>query len=125
MIFWDLPIIDPILSLLIAVYIIYNAFRNLKKSTLIILQAKPNEVDIEQIHKTLLSIPEIMGVHDCHVWSMDGEYNVLSAHLVIEKEISMDEMANIKSKAKSLLKQEHIDHATFEFEGKDEPCEGC
>lgn len=125
MMFWDLPIIDPILSLLIAVYIIYNAFRNLRKSTLIILQAKPNEVDIDQIHKALLSISEITGVHDCHVWSMDGEYNVLSAHLVIEKEISMDEMANIKSKAKSLLKQEHIDHATFEFEGKDEHCEGC
>ncbi len=125
MMFWDLPIIDPILSLLIAVYIIYNAFRNLKKSTLIILQAKPNEVDIEQIHKTLLSISEITGVHDCHVWSMDGEYNVLSAHLVIEKEISMDEMASIKSKAKSLLKKEHIDHATFEFEGKDEHCGGC
>jgi cobalt-zinc-cadmium efflux system protein len=125
MMFWDLPIIDPILSLLIAVYIIYNASRNLKKSTLIILQAKPNEVDIEQVHKTLLSIPEITGVHDCHVWSMDGEYNVLSAHLVIEAAISMDEMANIKTKAKSLLKQEHIDHATFEFEGKDEHCEGC
>ena len=125
MMFWDLPIIDPILSLLIAVYIIYNAFRNLKKSTLIILQAKPNKVDIEQIHNTLLSIPEITGVHDCHVWSMDGEYNVLSAHLVIEKEISMDEMASIKSKAKSLLKEEHIDHATFEFEGKDEHCGGC
>lgn len=125
MMFWDLPIIDPILSLLIAVYIIYNAFRNLRKSTLIILQAKPNEVDIDQIHKGLLSISEITGVHDCHVWSMDGEYNVLSAHLVIEKEISMDEMVNIKSKAKSLLKQEHIDHATFEFEGKNEHCEGC
>ncbi|MFT6215410.1 MAG: cobalt-zinc-cadmium efflux system protein [Roseivirga sp.] len=125
MMFWDLPIIDPILSLLIAVYIIYNASRNLKKSTLIILQAKPNEVDIEQIHKTLLSIPEITGVHDCHVWSMDGEYNVLSAHLVIEAAISMDEMANIKTKAKFLLKQEHIDHCTFEFEGKGEPCDGC
>lgn len=125
MMFWDLPIIDPILSLLIAVYIIYNAFRNLKKSTLIILQAKPNEVNIEQIHKTLLSIPEITDVHDCHVWSMDGAYNVLSAHLVIEKEISMTEMANIKSKAKSLLKKERIDHATFEFEGKGEHCEGC
>ncbi|MFT7056391.1 MAG: cobalt-zinc-cadmium efflux system protein [Roseivirga sp.] len=125
MMFWDLPIIDPILSLLIAVYIIYNASRNLKKSTLIILQAKPNEVDIEQIHKTLLSIPEITGVHDCHVWSMDGEYNVLSAHLVIEAAISMDDMANIKRKAKSLLKQEHIVHATFEFEGKGEPCDGC
>ncbi|MFT6970644.1 MAG: cobalt-zinc-cadmium efflux system protein [Roseivirga sp.] len=125
MMFWDLPIIDPVLSLLIAVYIIYNASRNLKKSTLIILQAKPNDVDIEQIHKTLLSIPEITGVHDCHVWSMDGEYNVLSAHLVIEAAISMDEMANIKTKAKSLLKQEHIDHATFEFEGKGEHCEGC
>ncbi|MGW8121459.1 cation diffusion facilitator family transporter [Roseivirga echinicomitans] len=125
MMFWDLPIIDPILSLLIAVYIIYNAYKSLKKSTLIILQAKPSKVDIERIHNSLLSIPEITDVHDCHVWSMDGEYNVLSAHLVIEEEISMDEMASIKSKAKALLKEEHIDHATFEFEGKGEHCEGC
>ncbi|MFT6054816.1 MAG: cobalt-zinc-cadmium efflux system protein [Roseivirga sp.] len=37
----------------------------------------------------------------------------------------MAEIASIKSSAKSLLKEEHIDHATFEFEGKGEHCEGC
>lgn len=125
MTFWDLPIVDPVLSVLIALFIIYNVVKNLKKSLLIILQAKPGEVDMEKVNKLLLSIPEIIEVHDCHVWSMDGEYNVLSAHMVIDNNLTLSEIASIKSKAKVLLKENHIEHVTLEFEAKGEHCDGC
>ena len=125
MMFWDLPIIDPILSILIAIFIIYNVVKNLRKSLLIILQASPSEVDVDEIRQQLTAIPEIIDIHDCHIWSMDGEYNVLSAHLVIEENLSLEAMASIKVNVKKLLKKNHIDHITIEFEGKDEPCDGC
>ena len=124
MMFWDLPWIDPLLSMLIALFIIYNVFKNLKHSFSIILQATPKEIDIEGIHEKLLSLPEVIDVHDCHTWTMDGEYHVLSTHLRLDKNYTLDEQAEIKVKAKRLLKEE-VQHVTIEFEGVDEVCDGC
>ena len=122
MMFWDLPWIDPLLSLLIAAFIIFNVIKSLKKSFSIILQATPKAIDIEAIHSRLLNLPEITDVHDCHVWSMDGEYNVLSVHLRLDKDYSLNDLIAIKSKVKSLLKKD-IQHVTIEFEGVDEDCQ--
>lgn len=123
--YFDWYFIDPLLSVLIALFIIYNVFVNLKKSFQIILQATPKDIDLDQVHKKLKEIPEITDVHDCHIWSMDGEYHVLSAHLVLDQEYSLMEVANIKGKAKAALHELDIDHATLEFEGEGEQCEGC
>lgn len=125
MIYFDWQFIDPLLSVLIAVFIIYNVIKNLKKSFAIILQATPKEVDIQAIHYGLKSLPEVIDVHDCHVWSMDGEYHVLSAHLVLDKVYSLREMAEIKSAAKAILADLNIQHSTLEFEEEGEHCDGC
>ena len=124
MMYFDWQFIDPLLSVLIAVFIIYNVIKNLKKSFVIILQATPKEVDIQAIHYGLKSLPEVIDVHDCHVWSMDGEYHVLSAHLVLDKVYSLREMAEIKSAAKAILADLNIQHSTLEFEEEGEHCEG-
>jgi cobalt-zinc-cadmium efflux system protein len=124
MMFYDLPWIDPLLSLLIALYIIFNVVKSLRKSFLIILQGTPKGVDAVALEKQILGLPEITEVHDCHIWSMDGEYNVLSMHLKLDKDYSLNEMSGIKTKVKELLKKE-IQHVTIEFEGMDESCETC
>ncbi len=124
MMYYDAPWIDPLLSILISLFIIFNVVKNLKKSFSIILQATPKEIDVKSIHDKLLGLPEITDVHDCHIWTMDGEYHVLSTHLRLDKDYSLNEMANIKSRAKKLLKED-VQHVTIEFEGKDEQCEGC
>ncbi|OEK05819.1 cation diffusion facilitator family transporter [Roseivirga misakiensis] len=123
--YFDWQFIDPLLSVLIGVFIIYNVIANLKKSFSIILQTTPADVDIPAIHDGLKSIPEIIDIHDCHVWSMDGEYHVLSAHVVLDKVYSLRELTEIKSKAKLLLADLNIKHSTLEFEEDGEECEGC
>jgi len=122
MLFFDLPWIDPLLSLLIALFIIFNVVKSLKKSFAIILQAIPKGIDVEELENEILSIPEITDLHDCHIWPMDGEYNVLSVHLKLDKDYSLLEMSAIKRKVKVMLKKD-IQHVTIEFEGVNEDCD--
>lgn len=114
--YFDWYFIDPLLSVLIALFIIYNVFKNLKKSFKIILQATPDNMPMDKIKASLLTLNEVIEVHDCHIWSMDGDYHVFSAHLVLDKVYSLRELASIKQSAKALLEKMDISHATLEFE---------
>ena len=123
--FWDLPILDPILSVLIAAFILYNVFRNLRESFRIILQGTPSDISIKKIHQVIRDIPKVLDVHDCHTWSLDGEYHILSIHLVIEEDLPLSELENIKIETKQRVSKLGINHTTIEFETQKEECEPC
>lgn len=123
MMFFNAPIIDPLLSVLISVYILINVYKNLKKSLTIILQGTPKGLSVEQLRERLKVLKEVTDIHDCHSWTMDGEYNVLTIHLVLDQDYPLSKLAEIKQKAKSLIKDESIEHITIEFESEEEHCE--
>lgn len=121
--FWHVPVLDPILSLLIASYILYyNVVVNINKTLQLFLQAVPDSIDTERMEEDLCRIPGVRSVHHLHVWSLDGEQHVLSAHLVIERRRSREDVAEIKRTAKSLLLVKDIGHITLEIEFEDEDC---
>ena len=120
--FWDFPIIDPILSVLIAAFILLNVYKNLKESFRIILQGTPSNVDIDQIHKVIKDIPNVIDVHDCHTWSLDGEYHILSIHVVVVDILKLTDLENIKHESKQRISSLGINHATIEFETQTENC---
>lgn len=123
MIYVDAPFIDPLLSILISCFVLFNVYKNLKKSLLVILQGIPEEVDLDGIRKKLRDIKAITDIHDCHVWSMDGEYNILTIHLKLDKDYKLSEQSEFKEMVRLNLKNESIDHITIEFEGQNENCE--
>ncbi len=123
--FGDFPIIDPILSVLIALFILFNVFKNLKESFRIILQGTPSDISIEKIHQEILEIHNVVDVHNCHTWSLDGEYHILSIHLVIEEDLKLTDLAVIKTEAKKRISKLGINHATIEFETVNEICDPC
>ena len=90
---------------------------------LVILQGIPEEISIDHIRRKLKDMPEVTDIHDCHAWSMDGEYNILTIHLRLDKDYKLSQQANLKEKVRSQLKDESINHLTIEFEGQDENCE--
>ena len=120
--FTYLPEIDPILSILIAAFILFNVIKNFKHSFKIILQGTPTDINLPEIHQTILAIDGVNNFHDCHSWTMDGNYHVLSIHLVIDK---LESQKSIKSEAKNSLSKLGIDHATIEFELPDDDCDPC
>ncbi|MFT6854776.1 MAG: cobalt-zinc-cadmium efflux system protein [Cyclobacteriaceae bacterium] len=120
--FFNVPILDPILGVGIAIFILTQVFKNLKKALRIILQQTPEGLDMDQIHSKLKSINEIKSIHDCHAWTMDGQYHILSLHLVLHKSKSIEELHALKTNVKESLYQQGINHATIEFETAEENC---
>ncbi|MFZ1730306.1 MAG: cation diffusion facilitator family transporter [Bacteroidota bacterium] len=121
--FWYVPILDPILSLLIASYILYyNVAVNINKTIQLFLQAVPDNIDADRMEKELCSIDDVISVHHLHVWSLDGAYHVVSAHIVVASGVSREQMLMIKQNAKSVLLGNDIEHITLEIEFEDEDC---
>ena len=123
MMYTNAPIIDPLLSIIISLYVLFNVYKNLRKSLLVILQGIPDELNIKEIRVKLIEIKAITGIHDCHAWSMDGQYNILTIHAVLDKDYKLSEQAALKSQIRKVLKTELINHITIEFETQEENCE--
>ena len=123
LLFADVPILDPILSILITTYVLYNVIRNLRKTSALFLQAVPEEVSIREIERKLLEIEGVCSTHHTHVWSLDGEHHVLTTHVVVNEEATRDEVLRVKSQIKALIERmENFEHVTVEVEYSDEAC---
>lgn len=122
MYFKDIPILDPILSILITFYILYNVLINFKKTILLFLQAVPEEIDINIVKEKLNNIEKVISIHHTHVWSLDSENHVLTTHLLVDKATSLDEVIKIKKQAKIELEDLNLEHITIEIDFKEEDC---
>ena len=123
MIFVDVPILDPLLSLAISCYILSNIYRNLRDTLRVVLQGTPSNVDMEAVEACLQTTEGIKSVHDLHLWSMDGEYNIMSAHLVLDKYLNSKALRELKNQIKEKLKTQQIHHVTIETELDNEDCD--
>ena len=121
--FTGLTIFDPLLSIGISIFVLFNVFRNIKQVIPILLQGTPRELDQVHIIEKLRQIKNISDIHDLHIWSLNEEYNVLTVHVVLENSLSMEELAELKNLIRSTLGQEEIQHSTIEFETQKEKCE--
>jgi cobalt-zinc-cadmium efflux system protein len=121
MLYFDIPVLDPILSVLIAVFIIYNAAKALKEVLKILLQAVPDEVLIQKIDEAMVKINGVKSVHDTHIWSLDGRINILTTHLVVEN-TNVEDMISIKDRARKIAREQNIQHATVEIGLEEEEC---
>ncbi len=122
MMFTQISILDPILSILITFYILWGVLKNLKATVFLFLQATPKNLNTKIIDKELKKDSLIRGIHDTHIWSLDGEKHILSTHVIISKNSSKKEIEKIKYKLKKRLKDIGIEHSTLEIEFEDENC---
>lgn len=115
--FTNISRIDPILSIMVAIFIIYNAVKNIIKITDLFLEKTPSNIDIREIKKHLLKIDNVYDVHHIHVRSIDGYHNFATLHAVVG-----NYSKEIKDKIKDELSKDGIYHSTVELELKDEVC---
>lgn len=115
--FTDFTIIDPILSIIVALFILVNAFKNLKEVIDLFLEKTPNNINIKELKEHLLKIKNIKDIHHIHVWSIDGYNNCATMHIITDENQKI-----IKETIKSELKEYGIDHVTLELETTDEKC---
>lgn len=115
--FTDIKIIDPILSILLALFILISSLKNLKKVIDLFLEKTPNNISIEELRKYILTISDIKDIHHIHVWSIDGYHNYATMHIITNKDNS------IKKEIREKLKEYDIIHITIEIEKENEGCD--
>ena len=115
--FTNLYIIDPILSILVALFIIYNSINNLLQITKIFLIQTPQNIDVEEIIEHIKHIDGVVDVHHIHVWTLDGQINCATMHIVSDEYDS-----KIKQLVKEELEEHGISHTTIEMETTNEHC---
>lgn len=116
--FTNFTLIDPILSILVAIYILSNAIKSYKKIFNLFLEKTPEDIKIEELKEHILSIKGVEGIHHIHIWSMDGINNYATMHIVTDTK-KLDEL---KKAIKEELKEHGISHTTIETEDKDTEC---
>jgi len=116
--FTNISLIDSILSILVAIFILYNALKNLKTVLNVFLEITPKNINIHEIKKHILKIKGVIDVHHIHVRSIDGYNNFATMHIVVNK---YDKI--IKHKIKDELKEHNICHSTIELELEKEDCD--
>ena len=115
--FTDFYVIDPILSIGVAAFILFNAVGNLKEVLHLILVKTPEGVKVQQIRKQLAQIDGVIDVHHIHIWSMDGHSHYATMHIVTD-----GDGETVKKQVKQALKARGIGHATLELERPGEDC---
>ncbi len=118
MYFFEVPVLDPLLSLGIACFVLFNVYRNLKPALRIVLQGIPDPHLEKQIRTILSGYKTIQDVHDFHLWSLDGEHNVVSMHITVGENISIKDAEHLKEQIKLDLQSLHVLHSTIEVEYK-------
>jgi len=114
--FTDIRIIDPILSILVAIFIFITALKTLKE--ILDLFLEKTNLDVDEIISHLKEIDKVYDVHHIHIWSIDGINNYATMHIVTD-----EDSVKIKELVREELKEHNIVHTTIELESKDEVCD--
>lgn len=116
--FTNLYILDPILSIILAIFIIINSIKNIIQIVEIFLIKTPKNLDIDKLSEHIKSIDGVIDVHHIHVWTLDGEINCATLHLVVNELNS-----SVKNQVKKEMKEHDISHVVIEMESDIENCE--
>ncbi len=126
--FLDWPLVDPIISLAICVFIAREIYRIVRQTVNSLMDAVPPGIDFTQVKNELLAIPAVAEVNDLHIWQIDAEQTLLSAHLKTCDD-SPDHEAILRAAQEMLLEKFGINHITIQIlpfsAGEMEHCNHC
>lgn len=106
-------IIDPIISILIAVVILISTWELLRDSMRLALDGVPEGIEVDEVAQMMCDMEHVTGVHHMHIWAMSTTENALTAHVVVDDE---HEAFAVRKALKEALRSHGITHATIEIE---------
>ena len=115
--FTDFYILDPLMSIGVAIFIFVNAIKNLKEVLELFLEKVPHNIDVNELKEHIGKIDGVLNIHHIHIWSMDGHNNYATMHIVAK-----GDSHNIKKQIREELKEHGIGHVTLEIEATNEHC---
>lgn len=120
-IYYDLYVVDPLITLAISLYLLAHSYGMLRQTINILMEGTPRETDLDAIVAGVRRIADVVDMHHVHVWQLDESHLALEAHVVISRE-DVGRMERIKGDIKRYLAANHdIAHSTLELETT--PCD--
>lgn len=116
--FW----VDSVFSIIIAIVIVVGTWRLLRDSLRLSLDGVPENINVNEIKEVALKLTGVKELHHIHVWAISTTENALTAHLVLQQGISVEEEQKIKHRLKHELEHKNIHHITIETERENERC---
>jgi cobalt-zinc-cadmium efflux system protein len=115
---------DPIVSVLVSLWIGREAFVIVKSTVNVLMEGTPEGVDFAEVEKAVLAVPGVRGVHDLHIWAISSSDLALSAHVEAE-DTALSEAGDLLAAAKDVLARDFgIGHVTLELEPAGGECAG-
>lgn len=111
---------DPLIAIIIGVYITRSAWDIAKESVHILLEAAPKGLDVPEMIAAVRAVPGVRDIHDLHVWTIADGMHALSCHLRLEPEFAPEAKRVLREVKEALAHQFAVTHSTIETE-----CEDC
>ena len=118
MYFWDFYLIDPIMTVALTAFIFYYVVKNLREGIRILLQGVPKHINLEDVKRDIGAVKGVLGMHDIHIWSLEGETDVFTAHVVLDDATLEKHPEETKQTIREILLKHHLEHSTIEFESE-------
>ena len=114
MVFWQWYLADPVVSIIVAVLVLYSSWQLMRESVDVLLEGTPAHLNIQSILADLGSVSGVVSVHDLHVWSITSGMPALSCHVVVRQNADVSEVLSTLSR---LMREKHkIEHTTIQIE---------
>lgn len=114
--FFKVTILDPLLTILIGLYVLKESYGVIKETVNILMQGTPKGINVYEIEKQILTIPQIKEIHHVHIWQLDDKNIHFEAHIVVDKLNVSETDPLIKTISRMLLDNYKINHCIFQFE---------
>ena len=114
MLFVEIPLLDPILSVCISLYILYNVVHNLIVAFRVVLEGVPANVDYKALKANVEALPGVAHLEELRVWSMDNEHHVAEVHLTTTL-TTLDEVETLKKSLRTILERDGVMMSTIEI----------
>ncbi|MBK6606116.1 MAG: cation transporter [Leptospiraceae bacterium] len=115
--------VDGVISIIIAIVVLFSTFDLLKKSFHLSIDAVPDGIHITDIKKELETVPGVLEVHHIHIWAISTTLNAFTAHVKLKTNVEWKDVMRIKKNIRQSLLHQNILHSTIEFETEEEKCE--
>ena len=118
---WQLA--DPLVSMFIALILVYGAFRVLSEATHVLMEGTPAHVDVSALMEDIESMEQVIGVHDLHAWTITSGYDALSAHVTVSEDCTRKDVAALLERLRTLAAERYgISHMTIQIESGEGEC---
>ncbi len=115
--YYEVYWVDPLVTIIIGVYILRHAYSILKETIDILMQGTPKEIDLEKIKTQVEAIKEVHNIHHVHTWALNEKEIHFEAHVDVKEDLRLTETDEVQDKISTLLhKNFGIHHVTLQFE---------